>query len=81
VRERLLERLAGRTRVSPDEHPRVSADPEGRRLPEALDELLGQELAHDAPNAVRAEIPPHSGQTVTVRRGGAALPRRELLRV
>ena len=42
--------------VAPDEHA-LGAAPEHRGTPEPLDEIRGQELAGDAPNAVGPEVP------------------------
>ena len=56
ARERLLELRAGAARVAADEDA-AAAGPERRRLAEPLDELGGQVLADDAPDAVRAEVP------------------------
>ena len=55
ARERLLELLARAARVAADEDA-PAARPERGRLAELLDELDRDELAHDAPDPVGAEI-------------------------
>ena len=64
ARERLLELDARGARVAADEDLR-RARPERRRAAEPLDELGRQELAHDAADAIGAEVPPSHERRVT----------------
>ncbi len=63
-----LEARAGRPRVAADEHAPASR-PERRRTADLLDELLGERLVDDPPDAVRAEPPtgcrPHTSERLS----------------
>ena len=60
ARERLLELLAGAARVAADEDA-PAARPERGGLTEPLEEIDGDELAHDAADTVGAEVVPRHG--------------------
>ncbi len=55
--ESVLQRQPGGARVAPDQHP-AAPRPEGRGLPEPLDEVLGERLADDTAHAVGPEVHP-----------------------
>ena len=58
-----LERGPGRARVAPDEDAARRPDQSVAARAEALDEILGQRLADDAPDAVGPEVASSSGLT------------------